>query len=54
MEAHLILAGVFGLFGAILGMLLFRHKIRRPKFYIGLPAIFILELMCVILYMKYL
>ena len=53
-EAHLILAGVFGIFGAILGVLLFRHKIRRPKFYIGLPAIFILELMCVILYMKYL
>ena len=53
-EAHLILAGVFGIFGAVLGMLLFRHKIRKPKFYIGLPAIFILELMCVILYMKYL
>ncbi|HAB88503.1 DUF1294 domain-containing protein [Clostridium sp. OM05-9] len=52
-EAHLILAGVFGIFGAILGMLLFRHKIRKPKFYIGLPAIFILELMCVILYLKY-
>lgn len=51
-EAHLILAGVFGIFGAILGMLLFRHKIRKPKFYIGLPAIFILELICVILYIK--
>lgn len=51
-EAHLILAGVFGIFGAVLGMLLFRHKIRKPKFYIGLPAIFILELMCVILYIK--
>ena len=49
-EAHLILAGVFGIFGAVLGMLLFRHKIRKPKFYIGLPAIFILELMCVIFY----
>ena len=48
-EAHLILAGVFGIFG----MLLFRHKIRKPKFYIGLPAIFILELVCVILYIKY-
>ena len=51
-EAHLILAGVFGIFGSVLGMLLFRHKIRKPKFYIGLPAIFILELMCVILYIK--
>lgn len=51
-EAHLILAGVFGIFGAVLGMLLFRHKIRKPKFYIGLPAIFILELVCVILYIK--
>ncbi len=53
-EAHLILAGVFGIFGAILGMLLFRHKIRKPKFNIGLPAIFILELVCVILCLKYL
>ena len=52
-EAHLILAGVFGIFGAVLGMLLFRHKIRKPKFYIGLPAIFILELVCVILNIKY-
>lgn len=34
-EAHLILAGVFGILGAILGMLLFRHKIRKPKFYLG-------------------
>lgn len=51
-EAHLILASVFGIFGAVLGMLLFRHKIRKPKFYIGLPAIFILELVCVILYIK--
>ena len=52
-EAHLILAGCFGIFGAILGMLAFRHKIRKPKFYIGLPVIFILELVCVILYSRY-
>ena len=53
-EAHQILAGVFGIFGEILGMLLFRHKIRKPKFYIGLPAIYILEPMREILYLKYL
>ena len=42
-EAHLILAGVFGIFGAVLGMLLFRHKIRKPN----------VEFVCVIIYIKY-
>jgi len=43
-ESKLLLAAVFGVFGALLGMLVFRHKIRKPKFAIGVPAILILEL----------
>ncbi len=43
-EAALLFAGVFGIFGAAAGMLLFRHKIRKPKFYLGLPVIGILEI----------
>lgn len=34
-EAHLILAGVFGIFGAVLGMLLFRHKSGSPNSTLG-------------------
>ena len=43
-EAALLIAGVFGNFGAAAGMLLFRHKIRKPKFYLGLPVIGTLEI----------
>ena len=39
-----MLAAVFGVFGAYGGMHFFHHKTHKPKFYIGVPAIFILEL----------
>ena len=39
----LMLAAVFGVFGAYGGMHFFHHKTHKPKFYIGVPAIFILE-----------
>lgn len=32
-----------GCAGSILGMLLFRHKTRHPAFFIGLPAILLLQ-----------
>ena len=39
-EAALMgLAAVGGSIGALAGMKLFRHKIRKPKFYIGVPVI---------------
>ena len=38
-----MLAAVFGVFGAYGGMHFFRHKTYKPKFYIGVPSIFILE-----------
>lgn len=45
-EATLIavaLAG--GTIGTIAGMYLFRHKTRHPKFTIGLPLIFLLQIL---------
>ena len=42
-EAALIVSAIFGPIGALLGMLVFRHKIRKPKFYLGVPAILLIE-----------
>lgn len=38
--------------GALLGMRLFRHKTRKPKFYIGIPVILILETAAVLWILK--
>ena len=35
--------GVLGIVGALLGMAVFRHKIRKPKFFVGLPLILAAE-----------
>ncbi|MCR4793487.1 MAG: DUF1294 domain-containing protein [Lachnospiraceae bacterium] len=43
-ERNLIGAAVMGAPGALFGMIVFRHKIRKPKFYIGVPVILILEI----------
>lgn len=44
-EATLMtVAALGGSVGALLGMYLFRHKTRHPKFYLGIPAILILQL----------
>ena len=51
-EATLICAAFFGVVGALLGMIVFHHKIRKPKFYISLPLIMILEVASVI-YIRY-
>ena len=37
-----------GSIGAYAGMQLFRHKTRKPKFYIGVPAIFVIQLAIVL------
>ena len=42
----LVLLG--GGIGGIAGMYTFRHKTKKPKFYIGFPAILILEIIVVI------
>ncbi len=44
-EAALLgLAAIGGGVGALAGMLLFRHKIRKKKFTVGVPAILVLEI----------
>lgn len=42
-EMHLIALAAAGILGGLLGMVMFRHKIRKPKFTIGLPVIAMLE-----------
>ena len=43
-ETTLLIAAVFGVIGAFSGMHVFHHKTRKPKFYIGVPVIFFLEM----------
>lgn len=48
-EATLItLAVIGGSIGAILGIKIFHHKTRKPKFYIGVPTILILQIIALI------
>lgn len=42
-EATLIGAAVFGVIGALAGMYVFHHKTKKPKFYITVPVILVLE-----------
>jgi len=42
-EATLIGAAVFGVLGALAGMKFFHHKTKKPKFYITVPLILVLE-----------
>lgn len=37
-------AVIGGSIGAFLGMQIFRHKTKKPKFYIGVPMIFALQM----------
>lgn len=37
--------------GGIAGMYIFRHKTKKPRFFIGFPAILIFEIFVVIYYM---
>lgn len=43
-EATLIGAAVFGVFGALAGMYGFHHKTKKPKFFITVPAILVIEI----------
>ena len=44
----LILALIGGSIGGIAGMYIFHHKIKKARFYIGMPAMLILQIMLVI------
>ena len=44
-EKTLFLSAIIGgSVGAILGMYTFRHKTRHPKFTVGIPVIFVLQI----------
>lgn len=53
-EATLMgVAAIGGSIGSLMGMQLFRHKTKHPKFYIGIPVILALQiLLAVFLYSK--
>ena len=48
----LILAACGGSAGALLAMYAFHHKIRKPKFRIGVPVILIAQMLLLVLIMK--
>ena len=48
-ERTLLMSAVFGPFGALLGMLLFRHKIRKNKFRIGVPLLAAAHIVLIVL-----
>ena len=51
-EAHLLLiAAIGGSVGSILGMFIFRHKTKQPKFYLGLPAILVTQILLIALFL---
>lgn len=51
-EATLLtVAALGGSIGSLAGMKVFHHKTKKPKFYIGIPAILVLQILsCVFAY----
>ena len=47
-ETTLLVIAVIGVIGAFAGMHVFHHKIRKAKFYVGVPVIFFLEMLAAI------
>lgn len=52
-DALFVIAIIGGSVGAILGMLLLRHKTRHLKFRIGLPVILVLQIVLAIVLYKF-
>lgn len=46
----LILATIGGGVGALIGMYKFRHKTQKPRFYIGIPVIMIVEVLIILFF----
>ena len=44
----LIIALLGGSIGSIAGMYTFRHKSQKPRFYVGIPVIIILQILIII------
>lgn len=51
-ENTLFLYAIFGgTIGSIAGMYTFRHKTKKPKFYVGMPALLVLQILAVVAFM---
>ena len=50
-----IIALLGGAMGAVLGMTMFRHKTQHASFYLGIPIIYIVNILCslIIIYYSY-
>ena len=44
----LIIAVLGGSIGSIAGMYTFRHKTQKPRFYVGLPIIIVLQILIIV------
>ena len=44
----LILALIGGSIGAIVGMYTFHHKTKKPRFFIGIPVIIVLQILLIV------
>ena len=45
------IAVIGGSFGSLLGMYTARHKTRKPKFFIGIPVILVVQIIAAAVYM---
>lgn len=46
-EKRLLWASAMGPFGGWLGMRIFRHKVKKPRFYVGIPFFAFIQLLIV-------
>ena len=44
---------IFGSVGSYLGMRIFRHKTLHPQFKYGIPVMFVINVICIALILKY-
>ena len=45
----IMLAVIRGSIGSLAGMIVFRHKTKKPKFYVGIPVILLIQIILIIL-----
>lgn len=52
-EKRLLRLSILGPFGSYLGMKLFRHKVKKPKFYVGIPFFATVQIVILLLLLKF-
>jgi len=48
-EHILLKVSMLGPFGAYLGMKVFRHKVKKPRFYVGVPFFAVIQLIIILI-----